>query len=139
MWILFQIESISQPIAYSFHYWYLWDEKPWVSGRKTLGFRLWNPWFYNAKPRLSDCKMKPFTKHLGFAYLCISCGTTFQGKYNTSKRVYNIIRCISVATPTLGTWLSKKAPNLHNRWTNITRSQTSSATTFTHHIKGIGL
>ena len=47
--------------AYRKFYWYLWNAKPLVSGPKTLGFTLWNPWFYNVKPMLSDCNLMGFS------------------------------------------------------------------------------
>ena len=47
-------------VAFTFQSWYLPFAKPLVSGRETMGFRLWNPWFYNMKPMLSECNFMGF-------------------------------------------------------------------------------
>ena len=58
------LQSVSKHtlIAYTFQSWYLSFAKPLVLGPKTMGFRLWNPWFYNMKPMLSECNFMGFGK-----------------------------------------------------------------------------
>ena len=46
--------------SYTFHCWYLWFAKPWVSGCESMGFRVWNHGFQEVKPRLSDCNLMGF-------------------------------------------------------------------------------
>ena len=46
--------------SYTFHCWYLWFVKPWVSGCESMGFRVWNHGFQKVKPRLSDCNLIGF-------------------------------------------------------------------------------
>ena len=46
--------------SYTFHCWYLWFVKPWVSGCETKVFRVWNHGFQEVKPRLSDCNFIGF-------------------------------------------------------------------------------
>ena len=47
-------------ITFTFQSWHLSFAKPLVSGRETMGFKLWNPWFYNMKPMLSECNFMGF-------------------------------------------------------------------------------
>ena len=60
--LLIFLQSVSKhtSIAYTFQSWYLSFAKPLVLGPETMGFRLWNPWFYNMKPMLSDCNLMGF-------------------------------------------------------------------------------
>ena len=65
---------------------------------KTLGFTSWNPWFYNLKPRLSDCDFLHIRKHFLSVYLC--------NKMNIYAKQ---------KSPSLSRLPSPKAANVHNR------------------------
>ena len=47
--------------AYTFQSWYLSYAKAWVSGRESMGFRLWKQGFHDVKPMLSDRNLMPFS------------------------------------------------------------------------------
>ena len=48
--------------AYTFQSWYLSYAKAWVSGRESMGFRLWKQGFHDVKSMLSDRNLMPFSK-----------------------------------------------------------------------------
>ena len=48
--------------AYTFQSWYLSYAKAWVSGRESMGFRLWKQGFHDVKPMLSDRNLMSFSK-----------------------------------------------------------------------------
>ena len=57
--------------SYTFHCWYLWFAKPWVSGCESMGFRVWKHGFQDVKPRVLQMRSINFENCKQTAVICL--------------------------------------------------------------------